>query len=279
MANYRRLFGEVNAPGYGSLVLPIWNDAVYMKQYEHEQNWGRIGNADVLNRLVGVLATLKVIDPAVRVARVNNEVREEGEFIQGLKALWIRMGRNPALWPGARGEFNFGPNTNSSKDLRIHQDFYGLLSSPGTLWRKNEDGFVRLALWDRLYSGDVRDKLIASKYLDNSQPASTKDNSQMVKAIRNWYDEARALRLDVGRWPEGINFGSNVNGDEIRISDNLLTQILTQPSPRQIVGRRQTSEALRGATIRPPVIGTLRSTPVGFKSSAQIVAAIRSKGK
>ena len=237
--------------------LPDFERAAYLLQQEHGVQWGRIGDNAVLDAMLNVMRTLKAVPPGLTSARSGSKLPEDGPFIQGLKALWVRMGRVNEMWPGARGEFNFGPNTNDSKDLRISQALYNLLKAPNHLWRVQGDKFVRLSVNDPLYSQDVRNKLVANGYLDNALPASTKDDSAMVKAIKRWWEEARERRLPVGAWPSGINFGPNTNGDEIRISDELLTNILSGQSPRAVDAAKQAAAGLRAGALRPPLYGSV----------------------
>lgn len=261
---------------YGSL--PAFEQGAYMRQYEHEVQWGRIGDDALLDQILAVLISMKAALPGATKARVGGRLPEEGHFIQGLKNLWIRMGRHAPMWPGARGEFNFGPNTNNAKDLRISEALYNLLKAPPGLWRKQADGFVRLHVTDPLYARDVRDKLVGYGYMDRGMPASTKDDSSMVKALRRWWDEAREQGINVGRWPDGINFGPNTNGDEIRISEELLTNLLTGVGPRAAAAGKQAAAGFRAGALRPPVYGTLASSsPQRLSLSPDVLREILSK--
>jgi len=271
--SYSRL-GEIAVTNSGEL--PPFEQGSYMQQFEHEQDWGRVGDDAVLGGMLAILKRLQAVSPLVTAPRVDGQLKEDAPFMRALRSLWVRMGRAKELWPGARGEFNFGPNTNESKDLRINKVFYALLREPRSMWRKNnEDGYVRLSQGDHLYSDVIYNKLVESKYLDKSQPVSTKDESAMVTALGNWYTEAKAQGANVGYWPSGINFGPNTNGDEIRISDELLTNILTQPSPRQTAARQQVAAALTGMTVRAPVFGSLISAPSPTAKVALSAAALK----
>jgi len=277
--------------------VPTWQQATYGDDINKQNTvYRRIGDDGVLNMLQQRLVDFRVMNPADTKnpddqrfsARrnyrdwLNNlvfEIREDGAFLQSLKAFWVREGRNDNLWPGSGGQTDFGPNTNSSRDLQVSKQIYDMLTTPGTpIWGTASDGFVRLRANDYLYNTMVRDALQRAGYLPTSPTPeiNTKDDGPMVKALETFYREGVAaggasVGLDYGRWPSdtdlgpntAINFGPNTNGDEIRISPQLLTSVLSGWSARTVgtaAQRTAAQQAFVSATIRPPVFG-LPSTP------------------
>ncbi len=291
-------FQGVPRPG-SSVTLPSWNDATYERNINHQSNtFGKVGSEDVLNALIQRLADVKAISPTDRDADsgqftarrhlrdwMNNqqyEIREDGPFLRALRAFWTRQGRVDNAWPQ---DTDFGPSTNGSKDLHIAQNFYSALADPHTpLWRVNADGFVRLKNDDMLWNTLVRNALVQAKYLDAHAEVNTKDDGPMVQALKRFYDDGVAaggttVGLDYGAWPSGINFGPNTNGDEVRISDKLLTSVLNGWSGRLVDLQKAAAGALAGATIRRPLIGVpaqLQGTTSFTLSPSAIRAALSS---
>lgn len=233
------------------------------EKVEHGVRWIEISNDDVLRRIAQIMFDRKATSSVVVPRRQRNDmfgggggrIGESEPFLTGLRSLWIRMGRVNEMWPGARGEFNFGPNTDAEQSLRISRDFYNLINSPSApLWLVQNDGYVRLHHNDALYDA-VRQRLVGAGYLDREAPISTKDDSAMSNAIKRWWNEARAQGSDVGSWPDSYNFGPNTNGDEIRIHSKLLASLMSARSPRSVVAAQKATVALAGTEIRGPVIG------------------------
>jgi len=296
--------------------LPSWS-SMQASAFRHgDMDYVKIGDEAVLNAMMSRLADLGVIDRRnvdadshLFTARRNvqkwdgshdYEIRDDGPFITAVRSYWVRTGRNDAEWPTGT---DFGPNTNSSKDLQISRPLYERLTSTSVpRWIVNPDGYVRLYVADSLYKDVLRNALMQSGYLSPSAPVSTKDDGAMAQALKAYYDEGVALvnsgaaRLDYGDWPGGFNFGPNTNGDEIRIPEKLLAAVLSGETPRQIVRRTaiaSASDAARAAfaaaTIRPPVLGLPSSmnkqvfrsgiattfTPVSSSAMSALVTALK----
>ncbi len=281
---------STSAPVVLSASLPASSVAAYMRQREHDQDWMRVSDDSILSGLSKILHDRKATDVVVpaRIQRpdwsgaMGGRIGEGDPFLIGLKSLWIRLGRQAEWWPGARGEFNFGPNTDAEQSLRIAEPFYEALRSPQTpMWRAGGDGFVHLWQADHLYKNLIRSALIRAGYLDRLAPVSTKDDSAMVAALRRWYSDSRALGRDVGAWAGDpstggcptssdafnncLNFGPNVNGDEIRLHSKMIADVVGNISAREAVNSQA---AMKGAKIRPPVVGML--TNIGGKNRTSL---------
>lgn len=194
----------------------------------------------------------------------NYEIREGRDSMENLRALWIRQGKRPEWWPGAQGEYNFGPNTRSSKALRISEAFYRYLTNEtrAPLFAPHKDGYVRLSFRDPLLR-TVRGRLIAQGYLAPQKNVSTKDDSAFVRAMRTVYEKERDRRGGQlkGRnnkdwWPSGINFGPNTNTNELRVHPEFLDFLLNRPMP-------DSETVKQGVTIKAPVMGPLPSVRPG----------------
>lgn len=265
---YHGRLGQV--PSFGPATgLPTFAQAAYEGGINHQNNvFGKIGDEALLNTMMARLVSLGVADPSdpVKTARRNlrdwigdqkYELREDGPFIQALKAFWVRMGRNESNWPS---DTDFGPSTNASKDLHISTSLYDQLKQPPGPWAINSDGFVRLRNNDYLWSNLVKNALVRDGYVDRGAPINTKDDGPMVQGLHRFFDEAQQAGIDVGRWPSGFNFGPNTNGDEVRIDDKLLRAVLTPGmSARAIAAQTRARAELAGATIKKPIFGTVRA--------------------
>ncbi len=206
----------------------------------------------------------------------NYEIREGRPSMQDLKALWVRHGKILDWWPGAKDEYNFGPNTRSSKSLRISEVFYRYITDPAApMYGVHKDGYTRLKYRDPLLN-TIRGRLIGAGYLPAHESVSTKDNSAYVRALRTIYEkvrEERGGRLKGANnndwWPGGINFGPNTDHNELRIHPEFLDMLLNQPLPA--------SQSAQGAmTIKGAVMGPLPSIrPGGRPTWTQQPAAFR----
>jgi hypothetical protein len=210
---------------------------------------------------------------------MNWEIREESPSMQRLKALWIRHGRKPAWWPGAQGEYNFGPNTNQSRVLRVSKEFYDYITNPRTpLFAPHEDGYVRMWFNDTMLD-EVRAKLAASGYLGYQDAVSTKKESAFVRALRTVYEierERKGGQLKTNGkdwWPDGFNFGVNTNGNEIRIHPDFLTFLMTQRLPVSSQSPRA------GMIIKAPVYGPLPTAGPGGKPTWEVQPAREITGR
>lgn len=225
----------------------------------------------------------------------SNDMKEEENPVSGLKLLWIRMGKHRQWWPGAGGEYNFGPTTfnelcrgggqsyigsKPANAIRIREEFLLLLQEhasqtrrrrsvslpyPDSMWRVHADGYVRMRVDDPLLKR-VRDNLVEAGYLAGSAEVSTKDNSPLVQALKRYYDEARGQRVQrgegatptlysVGTWPSGTNFGPNTSGNELRIHPQLLNTVLNYVDPRAAADQERVRTVLRNMRVKPPLMG------------------------
>lgn len=167
------------------------------------------------------------------------EFSEEYPPLTNLKMLWIRMGRANSLWPGAQGEYNFGPTTyvdanqnvagtyNSydvkkpANALRMNTEFLELLGEHAgrprshrvtvggmgftgpysdRLWVVHNDGYVRLRKDDPLLEA-VRARLVRDGYLAPTSQVSTKDDSAFVRALKT---RVRQENAESGRNRGGV---------------------------------------------------------------------------
>lgn len=218
--------------------------------------------------------------------------------IAGLKLVWIRMGKQSPYWPGAGGEYNFGPNTylescpagtadvqvkKPANAIRINRAFYSMLKQrasvavaqrssvpfPPALWHPHSDGYVRLRVDDPLLEMLRTRVLIPGGYMPANEQVSTKDESAFVRGLHRAYVEWREqlkpnpnLFVVAGRtqngWPGGTNFGPNTAGNELRIHPATLSYLLNQRNSRAVIEQRKAS-VLRDIKIKPMVVGGLPS--------------------
>jgi len=287
-------FRGVPAAGTVALPMPGWQTASYGDPMNKQNDvYRKVGDDNVLNQIQQRLIDVYAMNPADAFntddghfsARrnyrdwMNNlvfEIREDGPFLQALKSYWVRQGRNDNLWPGSGGQTDFGPNTNNSRDLQIAQSLYAMLANPSQpLWQVYPgDGFVRLRSADYLYNGIIRNALIAAGYLKPGTEINTKDDGPIVQALEAFYREGVAsgrTDLNYGRWASdtglgpntAVNFGPNTNTDEVRISPELITSVLSGWSARTLgtaAQRTAAQAAFATATIRPPLLGMVSDT-------------------
>lgn len=276
------LYGTAPVAGYHGVPtspmtpLPVWEQATEPTIInKRDTEYRKISDDSILNNIQHRLVELAVMSPddtkdvdtgnfSARRPYVswpagrNYEIRDDGPFLQSLRDYWVRMGRNPSLWP--EGEFNFGPNTDSSQNLQIAKPLYELLKTP-TMWQVGGDGFVHLRAHDYLFATLLRNALMREGYLAAGDPVNAKDDGPMVGALKAFYDEGVAaggtnVGLNYGAWPSGLNFGPNTNGDEVRIDPKLIVAVLNGWSGRGVAAASGVvTAALRNTTIRPPVIG------------------------
>lgn len=300
--------------------LPDPSAAAKERRHEFDADWMYIEDDRVLSGLSGVLFRRKATDTSVP-ARVHRNdwlgnggerIGESEPFLMGLKSLWIRLGRNPTWWPGARNEYNFGPNTNAEQTLRISEELYNLIKNPNTpLWLAASDGFVRLSKYDSLYKNDVRNALVRAGYMAANAPVAVNDDSAMVQGLKRWWDDARASGRDIGAWAgdrssggcpasqteqsaiiagaaaffdpsAAVNFlaGSNAPGC-FNFGPNVGDEVRVSPKlladvlTNMSAREQQVAQAaLAGVKIRPPVIGML--TNLSGKKVPAFSAAILS---
>lgn len=246
-------------------------------------NWGTISDDGVLNllqhRLVEVYAQspLATTDPDTGnfsarrpyiswPAGRNYEIREDAPFITALKCYWVRMGRDPSLW--TCGSFNFGPNTNSSKDLHIAQGLYERLANPQTPLWVNSGGYTYLNNQDFFWNTVLVQELVQAGYLSAQDDINTNEDGAVIGALKAFFDDGVAADTAMGSqlfvygtWPSGYNFGPNTGPDacdgyEARLPPELIWAVLNGWSSRgmaQAIGNVQAT--FKGADIRPPIFG------------------------
>lgn len=243
--------------------------------------------------LVRTMHAWNEASPSMGDADQSNDFKEDENPVRGLRLLWIRLGKVGKRWPGAQGEYNFGPTTYTDEcpgghrtyvgrkpanTIRVDREFWNdaqnraavvrrdttpALPYPAALWQPHEDGYVRLRVDDPLLVAVWRN-LVASGILTSTpQPnVSVKDDSAFVGALRTYYEDwAREIgqsemRDPSGRsfWPEGMNFGPNTSGDELRVHPTLLFRVLNRADPRAVAARERAQTVLRGMRVKPPLL-------------------------
>jgi hypothetical protein len=259
--------------------LPEPNQGAYMEQAHSDVQWLLINSDDVLGNIAKALSYAGVTDGIVqpRVWR-NNFVGEGGgrlgenePFLLGLRAMWVRMvGRLNEEWPGARNEYNFGPNHDAEQSLRISKNFYNLIRLGNLpIWRVSYQGYVRIHTFDQFWASRIRGKLVRWGYVASQDPPTV----GLMSGVRQWFNDAQAAGIDVGTWPHWDLGDRSTDGSEVLVHEKLLFNIIFGVGPREQLLGGQTREMLKGADIRPAIMGSL--TNLSGKYGAQKPVAIK----
>jgi hypothetical protein len=286
-ADFYPMLGPKNAGHYR---LPPASEASHMEQTHCAgtdsnqgicEQWLLINNDNVLQNIAramlvgGVTETL--VEPRVWrndfVGGGGGRLGENEPFLQGLRAAWTRMrGRLDTSWPGARGEYNFGPNHDAEQSLRISKSFYELFASGQLpLWKVGAHGYVRIyTASDAFWRKRIFDKLLRWGYVT----AGDSKDITLIEQVRRWFNEARAAGMDVGSWPHWDLGDRHTDGSDVLVHEKLLYNIIFGVGPREAQARVAVAAVLKGATIRPPIVGTLTNISGRFNQKPPLPALI-----
>ncbi len=204
-------------------------------------------------------------------------IRENGPFVQGWYAYWCRVDHDVATWPSG---FEMTMPTSGGVAVNVSKTMYERLRL-GQMWTQDAQERQTFFGGDWLFKGLMAERLRQMGYLDAVSNVSAAEGGAMWNAIHNYVAEMLSLPEASLRlyWPR-VNVGQGVpwaftwgekrqsegywtrDNDQIVIQLAVVKTILDGVSARNTAGRAaEVAAALRGATIRPPIIG-LPSTPV-----------------
>lgn len=280
--NYYGLGQTTDSP----IVLPSF-ESLPKEGVRYNVPWALVSDDAILNQIKQILVRARAMAPGEAIRNNEGKLKDDGVFINALRSLWTRLGRNPNQWPEAFRDtdtrtvnYNFGPTNNDGAQLRINQAFWDALQSidASRPWRpyyegkEGQIGHVRVRLSDQLMR-EMRDRLIQLGYIDGRVESSVADGSAFSDALKRYYTEAREQNMPVGSWAGWTetggcasydvfgtcqNYGPNTDGDQIRLHTDLLDSIVNRRhSPRVTFAMRGAQTGVAATRTKPPLIGSL----------------------
>lgn len=251
--------------------------------------WALVEDDPTLEQIKRILVAAKAMLSTESIRNPQGKLKDDGIFIDALRNLWIRNGRNPALWPEAFRDtdthtinYNFGPTNNDGAQLRINQAMWQLLQNldPNRPWssyhegKEGEIGHVRVRLGDTLLQHNIRGRLVELGYLPaTGVQVSVSDGSGFSEALKRYYAEAREQGLPVGSWAGWTdtggcgtydvfgacqNYGPNTDGDQIRLHTDLIDSLVNKRhNPRIALATRGAQTGVAATRTKPPLYGSL----------------------